>query len=155
MKTAKHVVAILLAALLCASCDRVQNKAKKTINKSGETVGKAATEFFGGVGEGIDKTLQCELSLSESLTSAGLGTGKFAVENADEGKNNRFVVYFIFNKDFNSPVTAKVFDKNGLEVGRSKTNIAGNAEEAAYFDFVFDKRTCIETKSKIILDISK
>lgn len=151
-----HVLyCILCAVFLLTSCDRVQNTAKKTINKGGETVGKAATEFFEGVGEGFDQTLQCEVSLSESLVEAGLKTGKFIIKNADEGKNNRFVVYFIFDKDFDSPVTAKVFDKKGLELGRSKTNVVGNADGAAYFDFVFDKRSYIETKSKIVLETSK
>ncbi|MCL1909473.1 MAG: hypothetical protein FWG05_00890 [Kiritimatiellaeota bacterium] len=154
MKSKTHIIiTVLFAALLSASCDRVQNKAKKTINKSGETVGKAATEFFDGVSDGFDKTLQCEMSLSESLTGAGLKTGKFFIENADEGKNNRLVVYLIFGKDFNSSVIAKVADKNGLEIGRSKKSIESKAGEAAYFDFVFDKRSYIESKSKIILDI--
>jgi hypothetical protein len=155
MKTINKIVVVLFVPLLLASCDKVQNKAKKTINKSGETVGKVTTEFFEGVHEGFDKTLQCELSLSESLTEAGLKTGKFIIENADEGKNNRLSVYVIFEKNFNASITAKVFDKNGLEMGRSKTIVTGNAGEAAYFDFVFDKKSYIETKSKIVLETSK
>ena len=155
MDLTKHIAIILFAALLTASCDRVQNKAKKTINKSGEAVGKVTTEFFEGVGEGYDKTLQCEMSLSETLKDAGLKTGKFSVESADGGKNNRFTVYFIFDKDFNAPVTAKVFDKTGLETGRVKTNIEGKTDDAAYFEFDFDKRTNIEAKSKVVLDTIK
>ena len=82
--------------MLLASCGKVREKAKETINKGGETVGKTATEFFEGISAGIDK--------------------------------------------------------NGLETGRAKIDIAGKADEAAYFDFVFDKRTYIEVKSKIILE---
>ena len=155
MKSTTRIVIIMFAAFLSASCDRVQNKAKKSINKSGETVGKVTTEFFEGVSEGFDKTLQCEMTLSETLKEAGLKTGKFSVENTDGGKNNRFTVYFIFDKDFNASVTAKVFDKNGLETGRVKTNIEGKADDAAYFEFDFDKRTYIEAKSKITLDTIK
>jgi len=138
--------------MLLASCGKVKEKAKETINKSGETVGKTATEFFEGVAEGIDKTLQCELSLSQSLIDKGLKTGKFAIDNADGGRNNQLTVYLIFDKDFKSPVTAKVFDKNGLEVGRAKIDVEGKANEAGYFDFIFDKRTYIEVKSKIVLE---
>ena len=138
--------------ILLASCGRVREKAKETINKGGETVGKTATEFFEGVSAGIDKTLECELSLSETLVSKGLKTGKFSIENTVEGKNNQLTVYLIFDKDFNSPVTSKIFDKNGLEAGRAKIDIAGKADEAGYFDFIFDKRTNIEVKSKIILE---
>ena len=148
----KHIILILSILMLLASCGKVKEKAKETINKSGETVGKTATEFFEGVAEGIDKTLQCELSLSQSLIDKGLKTGKFAIDNADGGRNNQLTVYLIFDKDFKSPVTAKVFDKNGLEVGRAKIDVEGKANEAGYFDFIFDKRTYIEVKSKIVLE---
>ena len=148
----KNFIPILTVLILLVSCGKITQKAKETINKSGETVGKTATEFFEGVSEGIDKTLQCELSLSKSLIDNGLRTGKFAIENADEGRNNRLTIYLIFDKDFKSSVTAKAFDKNGLEVGRAKIDIEGKADEAGYFDFVFDKRSYIEVKSKIVLE---
>ena len=148
----KHIITILSVLMLLVSCSRVKEKAKETINKSGEAVGKTATEFFEGVYEGVDKTLQCELSLSNVLTDKGLKTGKFAVESADGGRNNQLTVYLIFDKDFKSPVTAKVFDKNGLEIGRTKIDVEGKADETGYFDFVFDKRSYIEVKSKIVLE---
>jgi len=144
----KHFISFLVALILLGSCGRV----KETINKSGETVGKTATEFFEGLSEGIDKTLQCDLSLSESLTDNGLKTGKFMIENAEDGRNNQLTVYIIFEKDFKASVSAKAFDKNGLEVGRAKIDVEGKVDEARYFDFIFDRRTYIEVKSKIILE---
>ncbi|WP_346882420.1 hypothetical protein [uncultured Algibacter sp.] len=51
---------ILIFMLLFTSCDKIASKTKETINKSGETVGETATEFFEGVTEGVDKTLECE-----------------------------------------------------------------------------------------------
>jgi len=148
----RQTISILFVLILLVSCGRIKEKAKETINKSGETVGKTATEFFEGVSEGIDKTLQCELSLSQSLMDNGLKTGKFSIESANEGSNNQLTVYLIFHKDFKSSVTAKVFDKNGLEIGRSKIDVEMKAEEAGYFDFIFDKRSYIEVRSKIILE---
>ena len=152
MKSTKYIISILFVMLLLVSCGKIRNRTKQTINKGGETVGKAATEFFEGVHEGIDKTLQCEVLLSKHLTENGLRTGKFAIENADEGINNRLVIYLIFDKDFESPITAKTFDKNGLEIGRSKIDVEGKADDAGYFDFIFDKRSYIEVKSKIVLE---
>jgi len=148
----KHIVLILSIFLLLLSCDRVKEKAKGTINKSGETVGKTATEFFEGVSKGIDKTLQCELSLSKPLTDKGLKTGKFVIENTDEGRNNQLTIYLIFDKDFKSSITAKAFDKSGLEIGRAKIDIEEKADKAGYFNFIFDKRSYIEVKSKIVLE---
>ena len=148
----KQLISILLVLMLLASCGKVKEKARETINKSGETVGKTATEFFEGVSEGIDKTLLCEVSLSSALIDKGLKTGKFAIENAEGGHNNQLTIYLIFDQAFQSSVTAKAFDKNGLEVGRAKIDIEEKADEAGYFDFIFDKRTKIEVKSKIVLE---
>ena len=148
----KHLISFFIVLALLASCGRVKEKARETISKSGETIGKSATEFIEGISEGIDKTLQCELSLSSSLMEKGLKTGKFSVENYEGGRNNQLTVYLIFDRDFKSPVTAKAFDKNGLEVGRAKMDIEGKTDEAGYFDFTFDKRTYIEVKSKIVLE---
>jgi hypothetical protein len=148
----KQIISILTVLMLLVSCSRVKEKAKETINKGGETVGKTATEFFEGVSEGVDKTLQCELSLSQPLIDKGLKTGKFAIDNTDGGRNNQLTIYLIFDKDLESTVTAKVFDKKGLKLGRTKIDIAGKANESGYFDFTFDKRTYIEVKSKIVLE---
>ena len=60
-------LSILFVSVFFNSCDWVKDKTKKTINKSGEVVGKTATEFVGGVAEGIDKSLQCEIILSQNL----------------------------------------------------------------------------------------
>ncbi|MDR2204786.1 MAG: hypothetical protein LBE36_01315 [Flavobacteriaceae bacterium] len=148
----KRIISIFTVLTLLVSCSKVKEKAKETINKGGETVGKTTTEFFDGVSEGIDKTLQCELLLSESLKNKGLKTGKYSVENSGGGSNNQLTVYFIFDKDFNSPVTAKVFDKSGLEIGRAKIDVEGKTGDAKYLDFIFDKRSYIEVKSKITLE---
>jgi len=68
----KQLITILtLLAVLTISCNRVKDKTKETINQSGEAVGKTATEFFEGVSEGVDKTLQCEISLSQDLQDKG------------------------------------------------------------------------------------
>jgi hypothetical protein len=143
---------MLLLLGICA-CERVKEKKKSTINQGGEAVGKTATEFIEGVSEGVDKTLQCEIVLSNSLIDKGLKTGKFSINNdASGGENNTLVLYVIFDKDFSQEVVAKSFDKSGLENGRTKVAVEGKAGEAKYYDFVFDKRTNIEAKSKITME---
>jgi hypothetical protein len=152
MKITVHIVAILCLSLLVFSCNRVKDKTMEMINKGGETAGKTATEFFEGVTEGVDKTLQCEVSVSQTLKEKGLRTGKFSIESDSlDGRNNVFTVYLIFDKDFNGPITAFTFDKNGAENGRSTLQVEGESGEARFVDFYFDKRTYIEAKSKIML----
>jgi len=141
---------LIIFSLLILSCNKVKETAKETINKGGEAVGKTATEFVEGVTEGVDRTLDCKVELSQNLINNGVKTGKFTIENDSIGnKNNKMVVYFIFDKKIDQELSVKVFDKKGLECGRSKLKIKGVIGEAKYYDIVFDKRTNVETKSII------
>ena len=149
----KQLVTLLILILALTSCDRVREGTKKTINAGGEVVGKTATEFIEGVTEGVDRTLQCELSISESLKADGLETGKFTIQSDTVGgQNNLLTLYIIFNRDFNKSILVKAFDKAGLEVGRVKLPVDGKAGDAKYYDFLFDKRTYIEVKSKLTIE---
>lgn len=139
--------------IIATSCYNAEDRAKEVINKTGEVVGKSATEFIEGVTEGVDKTLQCEISLSPGLKDNGLQYGKFEInDDTQGGHNNVLTLYIIFNKDFKANVSAKVFDKNGIECGRAVVMLEGNAGNAKYYDFSFDKRTKIEVKSRITLE---
>ncbi len=141
-----------MICLVLVSCNGIANKTKEGINKGGEVVGETATEFFEGVSEGVDKTLECEIVLSENLLNKGLRNGVYNIENQPIGKNNKLTIYLIFNEDFDSNVTAKAYNKNGLEIGRAKANVSGKKDDAGYFDFEFDDRTDIGFRNKIILE---
>ncbi len=146
-------ILIFLLSLITLSCNSVKEKTKEIINKSGETVGKAASEFIEGASEGIDQTLKCEITLSEELKKQGLSTGKYSITNdSTGGKDNQLTLYLIFEKDFDTILTAKAFDKEGLETGRTKLTVKGIAGNAQYFDFIFDKRMALEAKSKITIE---
>ncbi len=150
----KQLITILsLLTVLTISCNRIKTKTKETINKSGEAVGKSTAEFFEGVSEGVDRTLQCEILLSKDLQEKGITTGKFLIENdTTGGVNNILILYLIFDKDYKAPIVVKAFDKSGLEIGRTTIEIERKAGEAGYYDFVFDKRTYIEVRSKMIIE---
>jgi TRAP-type C4-dicarboxylate transport system substrate-binding protein len=140
-------------ALLSMSCNKAKETAKAVVNKSGEVVGQAATEFGEGIAEGVDKTLECQVSLSKSLTDKGIKTGKFAIDSDSLGHvNNVLSMYLIFDKAFNGQIVAKVNDKNNTEIGRVRLPVHVEAGAAGYYDFVFDKRTYIEVKSQIVLE---
>ena len=144
---------ILLCVFTLVSCQRVKDKTQETINAGGEAVGKSATEFIEGVSEGIDKTLEAKIKLSPNLKAKGIDTGKYSISNNPQGgKDNLLTLYLIFNRDFNDIVFVKVFDKNGLETGRAKLEVAGKKGEANYFDFTFGKRVEIEYRSVIVVE---
>ncbi|MFT3846408.1 MAG: hypothetical protein QM725_15230 [Lacibacter sp.] len=148
----KNIVLFLLAiSLLAFSCNRAKQTAKDAINKTGETVGKGVSEFADGVKEGVTKTFGCELKLSKQLAESGLGTGKFSVEY-DSTTECKVVVYFIFDKDFSQTIKAKVFDPENKEYGRTSVSVSAKAGEAKFIDFLFDKRTDIESRSTILFE---
>src|SRR5690349_19066493 len=100
MRYPTRILILMLAIACCTlSCDRIKQKTKSAINKSGETVGKGASEFIGGVSEGIGETFECKLELSGMLTSQGVQIGKFQVAGTQDSTKNLLVVYFVFNKD--------------------------------------------------------
>jgi len=146
------VIAISII-LLSASCSRIKEKTKSVINKSGETVGKSATEFFEGVSEGVEKTLECDIRLSKELIESGVSTGKYTIMNDTNSVNrNLLTIYLIFEKDFKQKVTVKALDKAGLEIGRTSAQVSMKSGQTAYFDFIFDKRTDIEVRSIIEIE---
>jgi hypothetical protein len=148
-----YLTALLLIVILFSSCNRIANKTKEGINRGGEVVGETATEFIEGVTEGVDKTLECDIILSKNLIKAGLKSGVYDVKNESIGtNNNELTLYLIFQKDFNKEVLVKVYNKNKLEIGRTRTIITGKKGDAGYFDFTFDKRTDIGFKNKIVIE---
>jgi len=150
----KKIFAILfISVFVLASCDKMKNKAKDTINKSGEVVGSSATEFVKGVSKGVDKSLKCSLVFSDSLKVKGLDAGDFSITNSGRGEgNNRLLIYLIFEKEFTQTLNAKAFNKEGKEIGRANLTISAKKDEAGYYNFDFDKETVIDAKSKIVID---
>lgn len=147
------VLSIVALFSILSSCQSVTEKTKEVINKGGETAGKTATEFIEGVSEGIDKTLQCDLVLSDKLQEKGLKLGKHTIENdSSGGENNKLVVYLIFDKEFKSSIQVKAFDKTGLECGRNRVQLNEKAGEARFIDVYFDRRTHLDVKSRILFE---
>jgi hypothetical protein len=142
---------IALIAIFTA-CDRVKQTAKTTISKTGETVGRTTTEFADGVSAGIDKTYQSQLTVSGELQKAGLRTGRFSIAGTDSSRNNMLTAYLIFDQDFHKDLLIKVMDRNGVEYGRVKQTIVSKKGEANYYDFIFNKRTQIESKSTFLIE---
>lgn len=145
-------LSLLLILISLSSCNRVKDKTKETVNKAGEVVAKTGSEFVDGVSKGVEETFRNEIALSEELQNMGLKTGKILINSSDSAQNNVLTVYMIFDKKMVRDIVVKVFDEHSKEYGRSKLKVSAEEGEAKYFDFVFDKRTHIESKGKIIFE---
>ena len=154
MKNLKIPFILLLLLAVLSSCNRAKQAGKDAINKTGETVGKGTAEFFHGASNGVDETLQSTLVLSKPLSDKGLQAGKYRITYNNEAGSNVLSVYLIFNKYIKENIVVKVYDEKGQEYGRSTTAIEGKKGEAKYFDFPFDKRTQMESKSNFVFDIA-
>ena len=146
----KKLSIFLMLFITVISCNQIKSKTKETINEGGEIVGKSATEFIEGVSEGIDETIECDISLSEDLKLKGISTGQFKLEGYSNV--NELVIYLIFENDITTTLTAKAFDKTNLEMGRAKVEIEAKAGDAEFFTFEFDEETDIEVKSVITIE---
>jgi hypothetical protein len=148
-----HLILLFLLSSL-VSCNRAKEKTKAIVNKGGELIGETASEFVEGVSEGVEKVLERKLSISDDLNKKGFTSSKVLIENDSLGNsNNVLVVYAIFEKDFNEKITAKIIDKQGLEIGRSIAHFRVNKGESKYCEFIFEKRSYIDVKSNIILEL--
>jgi len=142
---------LVIIVLAIFACNRVKETTKEVIHTAGEVAGKSASEFGDGVVEGIDQTFGCTVKLSPELIAAGVSTGKYTLpDSAGTGKYT-LSIYLIFAKDYSNSIQSIVNNEAGLEYGRTKCIIDAKANETGYYDFVFDKRTNIESKSVFIL----
>lgn len=145
---------LLLMGLVAtvAACNSFKEKSKNTINKAGEVVGKAGSEFADGMKKGVEKTFANPMEVSADLRAKGLQTGKVLINGTDSTTDNIVSAYLIFDGDINQSVTMRLFSDAGQEFGRVKQSLKAAKGEARYVDFVFDKRTNIDGKGKITLE---
>jgi hypothetical protein len=142
------VLVFTSALLISCSTSSVKDK----INQVGDAAGQVTGEFIEGAAKGIQKAFDVKLELPKNLQEKGVEFGKATVSSDSTGTDNLLVVYIIFNKDFKGDLTAKVFDDQNQEFGRSRLAIVGKKGEASYFEFHFDKRTNIDSKNKVAVE---
>jgi len=159
----KKVIILCAALVMAIACrENVENKVEQgtenalekgeeALNKGGEAVKKTANKAADEFNDLINRNMNCTLELSEELKGKGLSAGKFYIEEGNNDKDNKLVVYLISEKDFSGDVKVKVVNRDGLELGRTTLKLKRKAGDAGYEDVVFDDRTDIESKSAITI----
>ena len=143
---------ILLMCFICFSCSHVKEKTKSAIKKSGGIVGESVGEFGKGLSEGVEKTFKINIIASEAITEKGVSFGKITLRNSVGSSDNILNVYLIFDQDFNDTLSLKVFDNENLEMGRTSTVVSAKKGEADFFEFQFNKKTNIDSDSRIFME---
>jgi hypothetical protein len=144
MRKSLQISAIVLSIML-SSCDRLSNSTEK--------IGETAGDMVKGIETGVKKARAINLTYTESLTNKGISNGKVTLKNDKEGgTDNLLSVYLIFSKRFKGKILAKVYDNQGLEMGRSTIKVDAQDGDAGFYDFRFDKRTNIDRDGRIVLE---
>jgi len=146
----RFTIGLIFIIGITSSCDRVKSKTKDVIGKTGETVGEGTSEFVNGVSKGVDQTFECKVELNQALIDQGIKIGKFYIPDS-AGTSYTLSAFISFDKDFNQEMIVSVFDEKGKEYGRVSKWVETKAGEGKYVDFVFDKRTDIESRSRFVL----
>jgi len=146
------IVSMLFVAITFIACDKVKNSTKNAIDQTAETAGKVGSDIVTKVGEGVEKSLECKVQLSEPLQKAGVQTGKLYFDKGLEGNENVLSVYLIFQQDFAKILSVKALDEKGVEYGRTSLMVKAKKDSANYFDFRFNKKVNLELKSTFIVE---
>jgi hypothetical protein len=149
------LVVFFTVVLLTYACSETKEKAKETINASGEIVGKTVSEFSKGVSTGVDETFEIKIDAAPELAQEGISLGKIELKSINGGHDNLVNTYLIFSKDFKKSLVLKAFDSKNLEMGRSVLKIKAKANDASFYGFALDTLTNIDADSKLTLELSK
>lgn len=144
------ITLIAITTIMLSACS--SNSIKEKINKVGDVAGQTAGEFIEGASKGVQKAFDIKIVLPDGLKEKGVEFGKATVSSDSLGTDNLLVLYVIFNKDFKGKLTAKVFDDQSQEMGRSIVALTGKKDESKFIEFHFDKRTNIDSKNKLTLE---
>lgn len=146
----KKVSYVVLITILFCGCG-LGHKSKQIINSAGQVIGEGSSELLSGISSGIDKTFGDSVVVSPNLVAKGVSMTKSYVSDTIFEGSYTLITYFIFNQNIADTVSAIIYDRSGVEYGRAHAFVKGNKGDADYFNFVFDKRTKIENKSKFVL----
>lgn len=148
-------VVIIASITFAVACSETKEKAKETINASGEMVGKTVSEFSKGVSTGVDETFEIKVNAAPELAQEGISLGKIELKSINGGHDNLVNTYLIFSKDFKKSLVLKAFDSKNLEMGRRVLKIKAKANDAAFYGFALDTLTNINADSKLTLELVK
>ena len=137
-------ITILALSVILASCDKLSNSTEK--------IGETAGDMVKGIETGVKKARAINITYTKSLSTKGITNGKVSLKNDKEGTDNLLSIYLIFSKRFKGKVSAKAYDNQGLEMGRSFVKIDVEGGDAGFYDFHFDKRTNIDRDGKVVLE---
>lgn len=144
----KSLLVGLFSAVVLVGCGDSEQSLSE---KAGKAVGEGVTGFLSGVGSGIDQSMVVETELGAGASNAGLvKTASKSNGMADPEKS--FSVYLVANQAFKGTLLAKAYDKDGQEIGRAKSEVNLQKDDADYIIFAFNERMDSQLVHKYLVD---
>ena len=131
--TMKHLTILALLAAFLMGCNE---KDDSLAMKAGEKLGQQVTDFTKGVGKGIDQKMMVEVALNPQAMALGL-TNTIA-KSLGIGGTNGISVYLIASQNVSNTLVARALNGEGVEVGRAKTLVVLQKDDATYVTFHFE-----------------
>lgn len=127
---------LILAVCAAAGCGR---DASHQASSMGEQLGENVTGFAKGVGRGIDKNLKVDIELSEDLQARGISTtvAKMGGPSGGDEPGKAVSIYVLSERACEIAFVAKAYDDQGHEIGRARSTIKFDADDAKYVNFEF------------------
>jgi hypothetical protein len=147
----RTTILLLTITFTVTSCDWAGRKGKEALNKGGELAGSAATEVIEGVTTGVERTWKVDVHLSDALQQQGLTLGRTQVMSDDHGRDNRLVVYLSTERGLRDTLSAIAYDKDGLEMGRTRLLLNAPANSGDHYELQFQERTDLARKSRVVI----
>ena len=145
------LLAVLLAIPGCGKKNEDESGAKRAGNKVGETI----TDFASGIGKGIDKQMVVNVELSDGLKQRGITKNTAKALGMDHPNAKGITVYFGSKDPFKGKLSAKAFNKEGVEIGRSMVDVEFTADDAKYVTFTFDNEMDTQLVDKYLVDVKE
>jgi hypothetical protein len=139
-------------SLALMSCERVKDTASGAVKSGAQVVGRTASDVVNNIDKGISESSSVKIHLSDDLKKSGLTFGKSYFRVDSTGTENVISLYLISDQDIDRMLSAKLFDKKGVEMGRAKLQLKQKKGDAAYHDFVFDPKIVFEYQSKLVIE---
>ncbi|QKE63623.1 hypothetical protein HNE05_09715 [Aquipseudomonas campi] len=144
----KSLLVGLFSAAILAGCGESEQSLSE---KAGKAVGEGVTGFLSGVGSGIDQSMVVETELGAGASKAGL-VKTTAKSNGMADAQKSFSVYLVANEPFKGTLLAKAYDKDGQEIGRAKSEVDLQKDDADYIIFAFSERMDSQLVHKYLVD---
>ena len=142
----------IVAVFAALSCEKVKETATGAVNTGAQAVGRTASDVVNNIDRGISESLSIDIQFSDELKRAGLTSGKYYTNTDASGNENIISIYLISSADIDRALFAKLYDKKGLEMGRTKVRVKQAKGDAGYHDFIFDPKIRFEYQSKLIIE---